>query len=145
VGTVASFVVAPGGAAGVNEFTHRSTPYDTNGTWIHSGDGPWLESSNTQGDAVTYRVSAAAGDFEVVLVHFAGPNRGIYHVEVDGVELGTIDGYAGSGTPDSRGVVAATIASPGPHDVTFRMATKNASSSGYYGLIQGVAICEVAP
>jgi hypothetical protein len=100
-----------------------------------------LESSGAQNDEITFKVALAAGTWSITWMIFKLVNAGIYTISLDGVSQGTVDGY-NSGTQVNQmmtltGLVATTS---GLHDLNFKMATKNASSSGYYGDLQGAIV-----
>jgi len=102
-------------------------------------------SSGAQNAEIGWDVVLSAGTWTVQLTHYTINSAGIYSVRIDGVEVGTIDGYAASGGPDHVSVVTGiAVATGGKRRVTLKMATKNASSSSYYGLIQHLQLRRTA-
>lgn len=109
---------------------------------------PFALSDGAQNSSVSYDFICTAGTYTVDFTHLVGPNRGIYAITIDDVAAFTVDGYAsGFNTVGLGGGVGATSTAPtlttttgvvftsGTHVLKFKMATKNASSSGYYGCI----------
>lgn len=95
-----------------------------------------------QNDEVVYHpVICAAGTWTLDLHHIQANNRGIYTISTspDGTtwtDKGTIDGYSAS-APNVCTSLTGIVLPGGPVYVRFKMATKNASSSGYLGSIYG--------
>jgi hypothetical protein len=115
-----------------------------------SSGGAWLyratkESSGAQNAVIGWDVVLAAGTWSIELIHRAWSDRGIYSLQFNGVQQGTIDGYAASDTPNSlssvTGIVVATSAKT---RFTLNMATKNASSTNYRGSIHHVRLWRTA-
>ena len=84
-----------------------------------------------------------AGTWTIVLCHRQGTALGIYTVSVSPdasawTNLTTIDGYAGAGASTRSAVTGLTIAA-GMQFIRLKMATKNASSSAYQGLVNFLA------
>lgn len=91
-------------------------------------------STGAQNAEISWKVDLSAGTWSLQLAHKTETNRGIYTVQVDGVTVGTIDGYAPTGSnPTISTIAGITIATGGVHTVRLLMATKNASASSYYG------------
>lgn len=104
-----------------------------------------LASSGAQNDEVSWQVWMDVGTWKFSLVHNTGAILGIYSVRLDGVEQGTIDGYAGAGASNVYSeVTGISVTTAGVKTLALRMATKNASSTQYYGLIQSIALIKTA-
>lgn len=96
-------------------------------------------SSGAQNDEINFDVVLAAGTWTFELMHTQNTNRGIYSVQLDGAEKGTIDGYSAALTRNVRSTVAGiAVAASGKVRLKLKMATKNASSTQYYGSIQHI-------
>lgn len=96
-------------------------------------------STGAQDAEASFDFYAEAGTYTLDVFHGTGTDRGIYTVEVDGVQVGTIDGYLGAGGAATRSsVIGITIATTGVHRIRLRMATKHASSSSYFGYLSGL-------
>lgn len=104
--------------------------------WINLSDG-------AQNDQISFDFACGAGTYTIELLHLAYTNRGTYTIEVDGVSVGTIDGYAAALTP-TRGLLAGVAISAGAHTLTLLMATKNAAASGYEGLVERLILTRTA-
>jgi hypothetical protein len=105
-------------------------------------------SDGVQNSSISYDFICAAGAYTMDFTHLVGPNRAIYTISIDGVTVATVDGYAASfNNVGLGGGVGATVTAPtlatvtgivigsGSHVLKFTLATKNASSSSYYGCI----------
>ena len=104
-----------------------------------------LDSSGVQDDEVTWPVVLAQGTWAVYVVHGSETDAGVYSVQLDTVEVGTIDSYAGSGAYNVIGsVTSISVSSTGKKELKLKMATKHASSSAYYGRIQGITLLRTA-
>ena len=101
--------------------------------------GGYNLSSGAQNDEIAWDVVLSAGTWTIQLTHYTINSGGIYSVRIDGVEVGTIDGYVDPGGPNAVGLIpGVVIATTGKKRVSLKMATKHASSSNYYGLVQHV-------
>jgi hypothetical protein len=99
------------------------------------------QSSAAQNDSVEWNVSLAAGTWDVELLHTTLNTNGIYHVSLDGTEVGTIDSYSASQTPSVRSTIAGIeVSRTGVHEFQLKMASKNVSSSQYYARLQHVQL-----
>lgn len=104
----------------------------------------WLNmSDSTQNDAISFDFACGAGTYTIELRHLAFANRGIYTVQIDNVTVGTIDGYASSLT-FTRSLLTGVVITAGRHTLTLVMATKNASSSAYYGFPERAVLTQTA-
>lgn len=111
-------------------------------TSLYSGT---KNSSGAQNDEINFDVILSAGTWTVELIHATGANRGIYSIQFDGVEKGTIDGYNAGGATNVRSSVGSiTVSTPGKVRLKIKMATKNASSSSYFGLLHHVQLRRTA-
>ena len=104
--------------------------------WVNLSDG-------AQNDSISFDFACGAGTYVVDLYHLPFQNRGIYTVQVDGVSVGTIDGYASSLAP-ARGSVTGVALTAGSHVITLLMATKNVSSTGYIGMVERLLLTRTA-
>lgn len=111
-------------------------------TSIHCGA---KQSSGAQNDSITWDILLAAGTWSIELLYSSGSNRGIYSIQFNSVEKGTIDGYSAGAVENARssitGIVVSTTAKI---ELKLKMATKNASSSGYYGSIVDIRLMRTA-
>ena len=116
--------------------TNFSTPTQSNARYLAG----YLASTGAQNAEVVYRLRGplAAGTWSIRLTHSTNTSQGIYTIatSTDGsswTDLTTIDGYA---SPAVAAVItdATGLTIPAQHSyVRLKMATKNASSSNYYG------------
>lgn len=122
--------------------TNFATPTQSNSRYLAG----YLVSSGAQNAEVVFRLpqTLQAGTWTFRLVHSTNTSNGIYTIATssDGSswsDLTTIDGYAGSAV---AAVVTDATALTVPAGVAFirvKMATKNASSSNYYGLFSAIS------
>ena len=104
--------------------------------WVNVSDG-------AQSDSISFDFACGAGTYEIDLYHLPFQNRGIYTVRIDGTSVGTIDGYAASLSP-ARGSITGVALTAGAHVITLLMATKNASSSGFLGMVERLLLTRTA-
>lgn len=116
---------------------------------IHNGR---IVSSGTQNDEINFDLAVPAGTWTLELMHTRVAAFGIYTVTIDGAapstyggSADTIDGYAASTTPNVRTTITGIVlSSSAVRRVKLKMATKNASSTGYTGGIQGLRLVKTA-
>jgi hypothetical protein len=98
-------------------------------------------SSAAQNDEISFDEVLAAGTWDVELLYIGNTGTGIYSVQFDGVTKGTIDGYQTSTVGNLLGTVSG-VSVPQTKKVrlTIKMATKNASSSNYWGFLQHIQL-----
>lgn len=98
-----------------------------------------INSTGAQNAERSWDIVLAAGTWTVEILHVTSNNRGIYSVQLDDVEKGTIDGYTAATTYNVRASVA-SIAVATSAKVTFKlkMATKNAASASFFGSVQTI-------
>ena len=102
-------------------------------------------STGAQNASIGWDIVLGAGTWAVGLMHFTGTNRGIYSVQLDSVEVGTIDGYAGSEIANVVGAATdIVVTTAGKKRLSLVMANKNASASTYYGIIQHIQVRRTA-
>jgi hypothetical protein len=106
---------------------------------LSSQFGDYRISTSAQNDTITWPVTLDAGTYTLTLIHSKGTSRGIYTIKIDGSSVGTIDGYNGSTTNNVTDLASIAVTG-GYHTVEFLMATKNGSSSAYYGIINGFSL-----
>ena len=107
--------------------------------------GATKDSSGAQNDEINWDRVLIAGTWTVELMYEKDPNMGIFSVQFDGVEKGTIDGYTAGTSFDNRSsVTGIVVATTGKVRLKLKMATKNASSASYYGRIQHVQLRRTA-
>lgn len=135
----------------VNAFGVPATQTNWNTITIGSAGGLHLihnavrDSSAAQNDEIGWDVILAAGTWTIELIHRSWSDRGIYAVSLAGSSVGTIDGYTGSDTPNTRSTInGISVASTGKKRLLLKMATKNGSSSNYRGAIQHVRLLRTA-
>lgn len=104
-----------------------------------------MQSSGAQNDEISFDVVLAAGTWTFELIHEQDTGIGIYTVLFNGTSIGTIDGYAAVLTTNTRSRVSGiSTTSSGKLRITLRIATKNASSSGYGGRINHLKLIRTA-
>lgn len=119
--------------------------FNTNTVNVSCLNNGWRNSSNAQNDSIAWDVILAAGTWTFELLHFTGPNRGIYSVQFDSVEKGTIDGYSAGDAYNVRSSVTDIVVSiTAKIELKLKMATKNGASDGYFGYINGIRLRKTA-
>lgn len=125
-------------------------PPATNVNWTGFSTGSMIMgcyrlSSGAQNDEIGWDVVLAKGTWTISLLHAKANNAGIYTVSLDGVTVDTIDAYASATTYDNVSSISGyDVASTGRKRLLLKMATKNASSAGYYGYLQSVSLRRTA-
>lgn len=99
-----------------------------------------LQFSSAQNGEIAWDVLLDSGTYTIGFVHSRDTDRGIYSVQIDDVEVATVDGYNGSSSTVLAQCAGETIASPGIHEISLKMLTKNASSSSYKGIVGDISI-----
>lgn len=111
-------------------------------TAIHQGE---IQSTGVQNAEINWDVVLGAGTWTLELMYVRGSAGGIFTVTVGAVSAGTVDSYNASLAPNIRTALTA-IATPttGKYRVKLKMATKNGSSSNYFGTLQHVQLRRTA-
>lgn len=122
-----------------------NTNWATNAVGTASLKNGTRNSSAAQNAEVSWNVLLAAGTWTITLMHRTASSRGVYSVQIDDVEVGTIDGYSAVTTENVlTSVTGIVVATPGIKKLSLKMLTKNASSSGYLGSLVGVTLRRTA-
>ncbi len=109
-----------------------------------SESNPYRISTGAQNDEIGWDVILSAGTWTFELVHDTGPGRGIYTVSLDGNSKGTIDGYDVAGASAVSTIANIAVAVTGKTRLLVKMATKNASSASYQGMIRHIQLRRTA-
>ena len=105
----------------------------------------WVNvSDSAQNDSISFDFACNAGTHTLEFFHLPFQNRGIYTLRIDGSTIGTIDGYATGLVPTRSLLSGITIGTAGQHTLTVLMATKNASSSAYMGMMDHAVLTQTA-
>lgn len=106
----------------------------------------YRQSSSAQNDEVVFLLPQAmlAGTWSFIVTFVAGTSFGIYTLatSADGsswTDIGTVDSYAASSVPFNRTEVTGVTMPAGQKYLRLKIATKNASSSGYTARLSGVS------
>jgi hypothetical protein len=90
-------------------------------------------------------VTLSPGTWTMAMIHHQDSNRGIYTVTLDDVSLGTVDGYNGALNRNTQSTIAGfSVTTPGKKRLAFTMATKNGSSSSYFGTLSAIQLFRTA-
>ena len=104
-----------------------------------------MQSTGAQNASVEWDVGLSAGTWTLALIVLTFDGSGILTVSLDGVSVGTSDHYSVALEPAVRKDVAGiVVAASGVKRLKFTMATKNASSSAYYGSLSAVQLLRTA-
>lgn len=113
-----------------------------NASQIHNG---FMLSSGAQNDEIGWDVVLAAGTWEFSIRARTDTNRGIATVTLDGSSVGTMDMYTAAGAFNQLLTISSiSVATTGKKRLLFKMATKNASSSSYFGSFSNVGLRRTA-
>jgi hypothetical protein len=94
--------------------------------------------------SLSWPVTLVAGTYTFSLAHNKGSDRGIYSVQLDSVEAGTIDGYNASALFAVGSVAGIVVAATAKIIISLVMATKHASSSSYMGNVLAARLLRTA-
>jgi len=101
------------------------------------------QSSGDQNALIYWQIPIHAGTWTFYGCFYTSNVSGIVSVQIDDVEVGTIDLYSVSPVWNYLGQVASIIiATTGLHKLTLKMATKGSGSS-YYGTIMSIKLLRV--
>ena len=113
-----------------------------NSLWVHCGT---KQSSTAQNDEITWDIVLGAGTWSIELMFVKLNSGGIFSVQFDSVEVGTIDSYLSSTVHNSRSsLIGIVIPKTKKIELKLKMATKNTNSSSYYGVINGIKLIRTA-
>lgn len=127
----------------------------TVGTWIlvgFGGEGANLypnagsaisNTSNAVNDTRSWPFVSSAGVWAITLHTRQSTNVAIYTVQIDGVTVGTYDGYAAA-IAYGKGVISGIALSAGLHTIKIIALAKNASSSSYAMNLFGITMRRTA-
>jgi hypothetical protein len=119
----------------VNDITNN---YANGGTRLTVASGP------AQNDEVAWDVILAAGTWELTVHHRKSSNVGIYTCTIGSISAGTFDGYNASAARGENTLTGIVVPTAGKYRLKLKMATKNASSSGYVGNPQHISLRRTA-
>lgn len=119
--------------------------WDTLSLWATYVHTYGKSSDGTQNAEITWDLVLAAGTWALELIHQKNVNCGIYSIQFDSVEKGTIDGYAASGEDNVRSsITGIVVPTTSKIELKLKMSTKHASSSAYVGRISGLRLIRTA-
>ncbi len=102
-------------------------------------------------NSISYDVQLPPGTWRMDVLHYRSTNLGIYTFALDAAALttfggsaNTIDGYNASGSPTLSSITGIVIPSGGKRRLSITMATKNASSTAYFGQINSIMFTRTA-
>lgn len=123
------------------------------GTWSVTKSAPFLTThslTNSTGatiagvnDEIFFNQSLSGGVYNIIASYYRDVNIGTYNLIIDGIPVGNvIDGY-GSASATITTTFQNVHIEAGAHTFGFRIAGKNASSSGYYLSFQQLIIQKI--
>jgi hypothetical protein len=113
-----------------------------NSASIHNA---YLYSDGVQNRYISWPVVLSAGTWTFQMFHHQAYNRGIYSIQLDDSEKGTIDGYNSTEIFNVVNTITGiTISTTKKYILKIKMTSKNPSSSGYYGVISGIRLLRTA-
>lgn len=119
--------------------SHANTNWSTrtqDSLEYYGGD---LGSTGAQNAEVSWEIPLSAGTWTCILVHRKGTAHGIFSVRLAGAEVGTVDSYNASNSVNNfSSITGIVVSATGRVTFALRMATKNASSTNYFGYVQHI-------
>ncbi len=104
-----------------------------------------LESTGAQNAELGWDVTLAAGTWRVDVWGHTLTDSGITTVSLDGATIGTLDWYSNPAVANvAKSITGVTVAATGKKRLLFQVATKNASSTSYYGRLSMVTLTRTA-
>lgn len=110
----------------------------TQGTWTQTIDTSKMfnfylhNAGGVQNDEIYFPVFLAKGTYTLTMVSNKSTNLGIFTFSLDDAEIGTIDMYNGSPITNQISTIAnITVTESKLYNLKLKLATKNASSTGY--------------
>lgn len=104
-----------------------------------------LASTGTQNDYIQFQVVMAAGTWAWEVGYRKFSSAGIAHLQIDGVDVGTIDCYSAATVEDQFTEIGSiSVSTSGKHAIKILMSTKNASSSSYAAQLISVQLRRTA-
>ena len=128
-------------------------------SYVSIGQGDWTISINASSyyssylsqatpanlDNISYNAFLAVGTYSLVLYYHKNTTGGIMDIDIDSVEVGSVDQYSASLTWNLRYLITnINIATAGLKEIKLRMDGKHASSSNYKGWCTYLALWRTA-
>lgn len=125
---------------------HANTNWSTYSVDTGAIKNATRQSTGAQNASVQWDIGfGSAGTWTIAFMHRKHTVNGIYHVQIDGSDVGTVDGYnAGGAVVNSLDTITGVSISAGKRTLKFLMSTKNGSASDYYGQLQSIALLRTA-
>jgi hypothetical protein len=105
------------------------------------GGGRFTSNSAAQNDSAAWDVWLDAGTYKFAILHWTFTDGGIFSIQLDGVQQGTIDAYSAGSTfniySEVTGIVVSAVYTP--RSFMLKMTSKNASSTGYWMRLQSMS------
>lgn len=96
-------------------------------------------------DEINFKVMLQAGTYTFSVLTDTDVNRGIITFSVDGSSVGTQDCYSSSTVHNvTKSVTGISVATSGIHTISYKMASKNASSSNYIVVLSVLSFIRTA-
>ena len=120
--------------------------YATSGTFARTqgstylGMGLWENTTSATTDYWEFQMWMDAGTWKHAGVYHTSSGNGIVSIQIDGVEVGTLDQYEASGASNKYAeVTGIAVATAGLKTIRYATPTKNASSSNYSAHVNSAA------
>lgn len=101
--------------------------------------GGELLSSSLQNDEFTEDLWLDTGTYKIAHIYRKGTDMGIHSLQLNAVEKGTVDAYNAAASSNNYTEVTGVVLTAGLYTFKVKMATKNASSTAYYGAVNSSA------
>lgn len=106
-------------------------------TYLGMGE---IETTVAQNDEITWDIWLDTGTWKYAQVYATANSFGIYSVQLDTVQQGTIDGYSSSTVLNVyTEVTGISVTTAGLKNFKLKMTAKNGSSSNYFAVLQSCA------
>lgn len=121
-----------------------NTNFSTISTGANIIHGGYISNGGVQNSEVTFNVVLNAGTWTMNMMHGRNTTHGIATVYLDGSSIGTVDAYGSISNNNVSAISSIAVSTSGKHVLRIVIATKNASSSSYFFLLQGITFVRTA-
>lgn len=127
-----------------------STPKTTSGAWTPAQNNAayfasYNLSAGAQNNSITFDFMGSGGTYTIDIFCLTAANAGIYSISIDGAATAaTLDSYTAGTAAAKLTATSITVTGNGTHTIKLTMATKNGSSSSYFGFLSGISLVRTA-
>lgn len=102
--------------------------------------GGTVTSDGSSAAEISFDFYGDAGSYALDVFHTANNNRCVYTLTIDGAAVGTVDGYNATSVAKRDTIAGPVVLTAGRHRLRITCATKNASSTGFLGVLSAIVL-----